>query len=98
MLHMTALDCLGWVFTTSIMRSMSTLDSAMSTCFSVICVSLFLSVSSPATLRRSRARLASPCSWAARAAHLDSTPSFILSSLKAIFARLKRMSCSCTAL
>ena len=60
--YIIAFDCFGCVFTTSNILSVSTFSSAISTCFIDIISSPFLSAISPATRKRSNARLASPCS------------------------------------
>ena len=56
-----------------------------------------LSANSPAILSRSKALLASPCSLAAKAAHLAITPSSTTFSLNPS-ALLKSISCNCNAL
>src|SRR5213083_989924 len=68
-------DCVGRLFTASITVSSSILFFARWTCSSVMCSSPWRSASSALTRRRSRARRASPCSWAASAAIRWSTPS-----------------------
>ena len=71
-------DCLGNVLITSYIKSLSIFSSASSINPIFNLVVLFLSASSPATLNKSNALLASPCSLAAYAAHLLITPSSMI--------------------
>src|SRR5438445_222265 len=68
-------DWVGRLFTASMTVSSSILFFARCTCSSVMCSSPWRSASSALTRSRSRARRASPCSWAASAAISCSTPS-----------------------
>ena len=91
-------DCVGRLFTASITVSSSILFFARWTCSSVMCSSPWRSASSALTRRRSRARRASPCSWAASAAIRWSTPSSAVPFSNARRARSDRMSNNSSAL
>ncbi len=89
---------MGRDFTASMTVSSSILFFALFTWCSVIRSSPARSASSAATRRRSKARRASPCSWAAYAAHSPRTAWDTMPSSNARSARWVRMSRSSSAL
>src|SRR5881409_2899201 len=66
-----SLDWVGRLFTASMTVSSSILFFARCTCSSVMCSSPWRSASSALTRSRSRARRASPCSWAERGDQME---------------------------